>query len=171
MGGFLVSRDPLLGRPALVVEADDRSVRPRERGGDEAHPGKQLPEVMLDLRRSLVAVGPMRRPGSGSCGTGRAAGSWVGRGVGRAGLRWPAPGRHWPGGGSRTSPPVVPAPHREGGRTNAASERATTVCGRARERSLRGRRTSPHPFALWTLPGRSEAARQSPSSLKTKSGW
>ena len=49
MGGFLVFRDPLLGRPALVVEADDRSVRPRERGGDEAHPGKQLPEVMPDL--------------------------------------------------------------------------------------------------------------------------
>src|SRR5438876_8201953 len=34
VGGFLAFLDPLLGRPALVVEADDRSVRPRERGDD-----------------------------------------------------------------------------------------------------------------------------------------
>src|SRR2546426_480592 len=40
MGGFLAFLDPLLGRPALVVEADDRSVRPSERGDNEAHPGK-----------------------------------------------------------------------------------------------------------------------------------
>ena len=28
VGGFFALLDPLLGRPALVVEADDRSVRP-----------------------------------------------------------------------------------------------------------------------------------------------
>ena len=41
--------DPLLRRPALVVEMDDRLVRPGQRGDDEAHPGEQLAEVMLDL--------------------------------------------------------------------------------------------------------------------------
>ena len=49
VGGFLAFLDPLLGRPALVVEADDRSVRPCERGDDEAHPREEFPEVMLDL--------------------------------------------------------------------------------------------------------------------------
>jgi len=49
MGGFLTLLDPLLGRPTMVVEADDRSVRPGERGDDEAHPRKEFPEVMLDL--------------------------------------------------------------------------------------------------------------------------
>jgi len=42
--GFLAFLDPLLSRPALGVEADDRLVRPRERGDDEDHPGKHLPE-------------------------------------------------------------------------------------------------------------------------------
>src|SRR5207245_2064615 len=41
--------DPLLGRPALVVEADDGSVRPGQAGDDEADPREQLPEMMLDL--------------------------------------------------------------------------------------------------------------------------
>ena len=49
VGGFFALLDPLLGRPALVVEADDGSVRPGQRGDDEAHPGKQFAEVMLDL--------------------------------------------------------------------------------------------------------------------------
>jgi hypothetical protein len=49
MGGFPTLLDPLLGRPTMVVEADDRSVRPRERGDDEAHPRNEFPEVMLDL--------------------------------------------------------------------------------------------------------------------------
>jgi hypothetical protein len=35
VGGFFALLDPLLGRPPLVVEADDRSVRPREGGDDE----------------------------------------------------------------------------------------------------------------------------------------
>src|SRR5205807_648273 len=34
----------------------------------------------------------------------------------------------------------------------------TTVCARARYRSMMGSRTSSHPSALWTLPGRSLAA-------------
>src|SRR6266436_5560187 len=36
-------------------------------------------------------------------------------------------------------------------------------------RSMVGSRTSSHPSALWTLPGRSLAAGQLPSGLKTKS--
>ena len=35
--------DPLLRRPALVVEADDGPVRPCERGDDEAHATKEFP--------------------------------------------------------------------------------------------------------------------------------
>jgi hypothetical protein len=41
--------DPLLRRPALVVEADDGPVRPGEHGDDEAHPRKEFPQVVLDL--------------------------------------------------------------------------------------------------------------------------
>src|SRR5437899_11610901 len=41
--------DPLLRGPALVVEADDSPVGPGERRDDEAHPRKQLAEVMFDL--------------------------------------------------------------------------------------------------------------------------
>src|SRR2546425_10259620 len=49
VGGGLALFDPLLGRPPLVVEADDRAIGPGQGGDDEAHPRKQLPEVMLDL--------------------------------------------------------------------------------------------------------------------------
>jgi hypothetical protein len=49
VGGFLTFLDPLLGRPALVVEADHGPVRPSQGRDDEAHPGKELPEVMLNL--------------------------------------------------------------------------------------------------------------------------
>jgi len=41
--------DPLLRGPALVVEADDGTVRPGQSGDDEADPREQLAEVMLDL--------------------------------------------------------------------------------------------------------------------------
>ena len=41
--------DPLLRRPALVVEADDGPVGPGQGGHDEADPREQLAEVMLDL--------------------------------------------------------------------------------------------------------------------------
>ena len=40
---------PSLIHCSVVVEVADGSVRPGERGDDEAHPGEQLPEVMLDL--------------------------------------------------------------------------------------------------------------------------
>ena len=49
MDGFLAFLDSLLGRPALVVEADDGPVCPGERRDDEAHPRKQLAEMVLDL--------------------------------------------------------------------------------------------------------------------------
>ena len=38
-------------------------------------------------------------------------------------------------------------------------------------RDRKGRSKSSHPSALWTLPGRSLAARQSSSGLKTNRGW
>ena len=47
--GLLALLGPLLRRPALVVEADDGPVRPRERGDDEADSGEQLTEVVLTL--------------------------------------------------------------------------------------------------------------------------
>src|SRR5215475_1793755 len=49
MGGFLALLDPLLGRPALIVEADDGSVRTGQGGHDEAHPREEFSEMMLDL--------------------------------------------------------------------------------------------------------------------------
>src|SRR2546425_12482595 len=49
MGGFLAFLDPLLGRPALVVEVDDGAIRPGQGGDNEAHPRKEFPEMMLDL--------------------------------------------------------------------------------------------------------------------------
>jgi hypothetical protein len=47
VGGGFPFLDPLLGPPAVVVEADDGPVRPGQRGDDEAHPREQLAEVML----------------------------------------------------------------------------------------------------------------------------
>src|SRR5215813_14371678 len=44
-GGFALL-DPLLRRPALVVETDDGPVRPGQSGDDETHPGKQLAQMM-----------------------------------------------------------------------------------------------------------------------------
>ena len=49
VGGAFAFLDPLLRRPALVVEADDSPVCPGERRDDEAHPRKQLAEMVLDL--------------------------------------------------------------------------------------------------------------------------
>ena len=40
--GLFAFLDPLLRRPALVVEADDGPVRPGQGGDDEAYPGKEL---------------------------------------------------------------------------------------------------------------------------------
>ena len=57
------------------------------------------------------------------------------------------------------------------GSTNAASARTTTVCFRTWDRSMIGSRILSQPSALWTLPGRSVEARQSPCQLKTRSGW
>ena len=49
VGGGFALLDPLLRGPALVVEADDRPIRPGQGGDDEAHPRKEFSEVMLDL--------------------------------------------------------------------------------------------------------------------------
>src|SRR5574337_501946 len=61
VGGFLAFLDPLLCRPALVVEADDGPVCPGQGGDEEAHPGEELPEVMFDLGDHP----PRPLPGSG----------------------------------------------------------------------------------------------------------
>ncbi len=71
MGGLFALLDPLLRRPALVVEADESSVRPGERGDDEANPATirivtpralatrsapaSSPEVKSKMARSMVA--------------------------------------------------------------------------------------------------------------------
>ncbi len=49
VGGGFALLDPLLRRPALVVEVDDGPVRPGQGGDDEAYSGEQLAEMMLDL--------------------------------------------------------------------------------------------------------------------------
>jgi hypothetical protein len=49
VSGGLAFLDPLLRRPASVVEADDGPVRPGQGGDDEAHPRKEFAEVMFDL--------------------------------------------------------------------------------------------------------------------------
>src|SRR5712675_2356530 len=49
VGRGLALLDPLLRRPAPVVEADDGPVGPGQGGHDEADPREQLAEVMLDL--------------------------------------------------------------------------------------------------------------------------
>src|SRR5437667_8508024 len=46
VGGGLALLEPLLGRPPLVVEAEDCSGRP-QRGAAEAYSGKQVTRVML----------------------------------------------------------------------------------------------------------------------------
>ena len=48
-GGGFAFLDPLLGRAALVVEAEDGKIRSGHGGDDEAHPRNQLFEVMVDL--------------------------------------------------------------------------------------------------------------------------
>jgi hypothetical protein len=67
VGGFFALLDPLLHRLALVVDVNDGSVRPGERGDDEARPRKEFSEMMLDLgdhqgairRRGLVLEAPI----------------------------------------------------------------------------------------------------------------
>ena len=44
VGGFFALLDPLLRRPASVVEVDDGPVRPGERGDDEPTRGKSSPK-------------------------------------------------------------------------------------------------------------------------------
>src|SRR5262249_44774881 len=61
VGRGLALLDPLLGRSALVVEADDGSVPPGQGGDDEADPREQLTEMMLDLGDHA----PWTLPGSG----------------------------------------------------------------------------------------------------------
>src|SRR5215510_16182654 len=68
VGRGLAFLDPLLGRPALVVEADNGPIRSGQGGDDEADPGEEFAEVMLDLRG-----GPKRQPGTESCGNGPAS--------------------------------------------------------------------------------------------------
>ncbi len=60
VGGFLALLDPLLRRPALVVEADDGAVRPGERGDDEADPRifYPLPARILTEIGSMLTSSP-----------------------------------------------------------------------------------------------------------------
>jgi hypothetical protein len=49
VGGGFALLNPLLRRPALVVEMDDGLVRPGERGDDEADPGEELSRASKNL--------------------------------------------------------------------------------------------------------------------------
>lgn len=49
MGGGFPLLDPLFRRPTLVAKVHDGAIRPGERGDDEADPGEEFPEMMLDL--------------------------------------------------------------------------------------------------------------------------
>src|SRR2546427_2377898 len=169
VGGGLALLDPLLGRPALVVEADDCSVRPK-RGDDEAYSGKQFTEVMLDLGdHAARAV-----PGGGLIVEAAVADQ---RGVARLAAR---PSEQVP------DDPLKDVVGWQANRISHTSSFERLIDrGRGERRvgpdddgvALRavpvnnGRSTSSHPAALWTLPGRSLAARQSPCWLKTKRGW
>lgn len=68
------------GRPALIIEANDRAVRPGQRGDEEAYSRKQLLEMMLDLgdRRGRFHEAVCTR----SCGSGPAARGSAGHGAG-----------------------------------------------------------------------------------------
>src|SRR5262245_19440184 len=79
--GFLALLDPLLGRPALIVETDDRSVRPGQGGNDEAHSREEFAEVVLDLGDHPPRSVP-RRGLTGSFDTVPAERSWADPGVG-----------------------------------------------------------------------------------------
>ena len=129
MSGFLALLDPLLRRPALVVEENDDPVRPGERGDDEAHPGKEFAQVMLDLgdhsprpvpRRGLILEAFIQHqrgvagsaPGPGEQALDRPLQHLIGRepdGVGHV--------------------PLFSASYRAGS-AKAASARTTTVCSR-----------------------------------------
>jgi hypothetical protein len=61
MGRFFALLDPLLRRPALVIEANDRPIRPGQGGHDEADARKEFPEVMLDLGGHASRAVPGRR--------------------------------------------------------------------------------------------------------------
>src|SRR5262245_36338315 len=56
--GRLAPLDPLLGSAPLVVEADDGPVRPGQGGHDEADPGEQFAEMMLNLRDHAARAVP-----------------------------------------------------------------------------------------------------------------
>jgi len=169
VGGGLALLDPLLGRPALDVEADDCSVRP-QRGDDEAYSGKQFTEVMLDLGdHAARAV-----PGGGLIVEAAVADQ---RGVARLAAR---PSEQVP------DDPLKDVVGWQANRISHTSSFERLIDRWRGERRVgpdddgvalravpvnNGRSTSSHPAALWTLPGRSLAARQSPCWLKTKRGW
>src|SRR5436190_21961449 len=56
VGGGLAPLDPRLGRPAVVVEADDCSVPPPP-GCDEAYSGQQFTAVSLDRGHHAAGAG------------------------------------------------------------------------------------------------------------------
>jgi hypothetical protein len=81
MGGFFALLDPLLRCPTLVVEMDDGSVRPGERGDDEADRREELFQVMLDLGDHPPRPATTW-PDTESFDTAPTGRSWVGLGTG-----------------------------------------------------------------------------------------
>src|SRR5436190_3565975 len=110
MGRGLALLDPLLRRPAPVVEVDDGPIGPGQRSHDEADPREQLAEVMLDLRDhvrgtgpggSLIVEGPVAHQRRVTGPTSR---------PGEEILDGPAPAPGWPGVEWRTPRHAAPMP-------------------------------------------------------------
>jgi hypothetical protein len=168
-GGFLALLDPLLGRPALGREAEDGAIRSGSGGDDAAHPRKECSGVMRnrgDHSSRPVPGGRLIR-GAPVPDQRRVAGPAAGpdeqifdgplpHGIGREadGLR------HVP-----SLQRLVEG--REGtGHVGAEDDGLPWSLAPVYD----GEKDLLPPSALWTLPGRSVAAKPSPSWLKTKSG-
>src|SRR5262245_12331620 len=153
VGGGLALLDPLLRRPALIVEADDGPVNSGQGRDDEAHPREQLSEMMFDLRDHVARA----VPGGGLVLEAAVADE---RGVTRSAAR------------SRQQILDLALEYVIGGQPDRVAHPAAFQClidlgpgergvrpdhdplSRLRYRSMMGSKTSSHPSALWTLPGR-----------------
>jgi hypothetical protein len=146
MGGFCALREPLLGRPALVVAVNDGRIRPRERGDDDAHAGKEFAQVMLDLGDHP----PRPVPGGGLVLHAAIAD--------QRGVAGPAAGpdeevldgplQHGSGREADGLRPGSSLPRLGEGRDGKGRvARTTTACPRAWDRSMTGRRDFAHPSA------------------------
>src|ERR1017187_1633254 len=181
---LLAFLDPLLRRPPLVVEPHHRPAVRLQVGHDEPHTREQFAKVELHLRHHAPRRLPTRRLVEKAFVPDHRLMAWA--------SHWPrqqfrdaertqtclAPGSRWTEYGWHTSRPAPPAPPRSPawrtpGRPLGRARNTTSLpsfCYRGVPSGPSGRSSSSQSSALWTLPGRSFAARQSPSRLNSSSG-